>query len=345
MPALATFSEPEIVAPIDLCTAAGELNRAAVGWSRQPLHRCNLNGHWPRKKRWDFWAVTTDTHMLSVVYGCTDYVGTVAVTWLEYARGTRVEQVRILPLAYGMRFPETVGGGAMRYESRKLMLRLEEEPGGTRIGAAFRSARGDRLEADILVARPPAHESLNVVIPWSSRSFQFTSKQNTRPATGTVLFNGESFRFDHSNQAFGCLDFGRGVWPFQTVWNWGAASGWQDGLLVGLQLGGKWTDGTGMTESALCLNGRLHKVSEPLIWAYDIRDYRRPWRIYAPHERRVDLTFLPLIKVAQRLELGVIGTDLHWVLGHYEGTVVADNGDRIAVANLLGWAEEHVARW
>ena len=47
----AVYAEREIVAPVDLCDARGRLNPAAVGFSRQPLVRANLSGHWPRKKK------------------------------------------------------------------------------------------------------------------------------------------------------------------------------------------------------------------------------------------------------------------------------------------------------
>ncbi len=338
------FREPEIHSHVDLCRADGSLNQDAVGWSRHPVHRCNLRGRWPRKKRWDFWGVTTDTHMLAVTYGCTDYVGTAAVTWLEYDHGQRIEHMRLLPLAWGMHFPDTVGGGDMRYEGKDLRLALIEEAGGTRLQAWFRSAQHE-LEADVLVERPSGHETLNVVIPWDHQRFQFTSKQNTRPARGQVRFDRRDFAFTSANRAFGCLDYGRGIWPFRTIWNWGAASGHQDGHVLGINLGGKWTDGTGMTENGICVDGRLHKISEPLTWEYDVNDFRRPWRIYTPMTQRVELTFAPTIEVAQRIELGFAGTELHWLLGNFHGSVVTDAGKSIAVHNLLGWTEEHRARW
>ncbi|MBE2198896.1 MAG: hypothetical protein IAE79_09825 [Anaerolinea sp.] len=43
--------ERELTALVDLCLPNGRLNPAAVGWSRAPLHRCNLHGRWPGKKR------------------------------------------------------------------------------------------------------------------------------------------------------------------------------------------------------------------------------------------------------------------------------------------------------
>ena len=53
------YPEPEITQPIQLCDEKGLLNPNAVGWSRSPRHDCNLRGHWPRKKRWNYWAIVT----------------------------------------------------------------------------------------------------------------------------------------------------------------------------------------------------------------------------------------------------------------------------------------------
>jgi hypothetical protein len=46
-----------------------------------------------------------------------------------------------------------------------------------------------------------------------------------------------------------------------------------------IQLGGKWTDGTGVTENDLFVDGRLHKIGDELRWSYDRADWLRPWRI------------------------------------------------------------------
>ena len=36
--------------------------------------------------------------------------------------------------------------------------------------------------------------------------------------------------------------------------------------MIGLQFGGKWTEGTGMTENAPCIDGRVSKISQELEW-------------------------------------------------------------------------------
>lgn len=338
-------TEPELTAAVDLCTASGTLNRAAVGWSRRPLHRCNLRGRWGRKKRWDYWAVTSADCLFSLTLADLDYLGLYVLQFLEFKRGRLIEQPLFLPFAPGLHQPDTVAGADIRWDIPGMHVAILEESGGTRLRAAGRTFCGSSIRADLFVAMPSGHETLGVVIPWSDTLFQYTSKHNTRPAHGSVELNGQRYEFSERNGAYGCLDYGRGIWPYETVWNWASASGRQAGHVLGLQLGGKWTDGTGMTENALCIDGRLHKLSEALDFCYDPADFMAPWRIRAPVSGRVELTFTPFYERQSQVDLRVARTEIHQLFGHFTGTVIDDGGDTLRVRDLLGWAEEHRARW
>jgi hypothetical protein len=195
-----------------------------------------------------------------------------------------------------------------------------------------------------MVERPVGHETLNVVIPWSDEQFQYTSKQNTLPAKGYVELGGE--RLDFASPSFGCLDYGRGVWPEYTVWNWGSASGIQDGRTIGLNLGGQWTDGTGMTENGLCVDGRLTKISEDLAFEYDRENTLKPWRVRSAVSNSVDLTFEPEFeRVSENGRRDGFFSSARQVFGCYAGRVVPDGGGSIEIRDLFGWIEEHEARW
>ena len=67
--------EKELFEPVMLCSPDGSLNRESVGWSRQPLHTCNLSGRWPRKKKWNYWAITTEGYVFSIALANVDYIG------------------------------------------------------------------------------------------------------------------------------------------------------------------------------------------------------------------------------------------------------------------------------
>jgi hypothetical protein len=184
---------------------------------------------------------------------------------------------------------------------------------------------------------------LNVVIPWSDAQFQFTSKQNTLPATGSVSVGDRAYQF--AAPSFACLDYGRGVWPEETQWNWGAASGVQSGRAVGLNLGGRWTDGTGMTENAICVDGRLTKVSEDLAFEYDRADVMKRWHIRTTVSDRIDMTFTPEYERVSKGGDGSYFSEVHQVFGIYDGRIAANDGLPIELNALFGWIEDHTARW
>ena len=330
---------------MNLCRDDGRLDPAAVGWSRQPLHRCNLSGRWGRKKRWDYWCVTTREHMLSLTYANIDYAGLASAVFLDFASQRWLERTVVLPAAVGFCQPDTVAGHDIELNRFGLQLAIRESARSTHLQARFEAGSGELIDADVRIARPEGHETLSVVVPWSDRQFQFTSKHNTRPAAGTVTVDGRVRHFGPDNDAFGCLDYGRGVWPYRTSWNWGSASGTREGRAIGLQLGGKWTDGTGATENALCIDGRLSKIGEDLRWSYDATDFARPWRITTPASDRVALEFTPFYEKPVRGNALVLGGELHLCFGHYNGSIIDDAGERHRVDELLGWAEEVRVRW
>ena len=100
-----------------------------------------------------------------------------------------------------------------------------------------------------------------------------------------MLVVGESeWRFGADGAAWGVLDVGRGRWPYRTNWNWGGGAGHAapEGPVVGLQLGGKWTEGTGATENGVIVDGRLTKIGVELEWDYRWDDPLRRGRSARP---------------------------------------------------------------
>jgi hypothetical protein len=345
--------EPEFLGAVDLCDANGRLNPEAVGWSRAPLHRCNVIGHEPRKKRWNYWAVHDDRVFFSATIADVDHYALAFVYLLEFetdaGRGRFIERTAILP-AGAIDMPGRVRE-SVAFEQGGRRVGLIDTPRGTRILVEWPDfvEKGIRLTADLLVEQKRGHETLNVVIPWSRDRFQFTSKQNTLPAHGNIFLGKEKFRLERSS-SWGVLDFGRGVWKQRTAWNWGACSTrLPDGRALGLNLGGKWTDGTGMTENAICLDGALSKIGDDIPFVYDearrnAGGFMKPWRI-GRRSGRVDLRFVPFYERVAKAKTGILSSEVHQMFGRYSGTVVPDTGETIALVDVFGWIEEHRARW
>jgi hypothetical protein len=334
--------EPEITGPVMLCDERGRLNPDAIGWSPQPLHTCNVTGHAPRKKKWTYWAINTDKVLFSVMIADVDHYVLAVAYFLEFDTERFVERVAILAPG-AMTLPETVRSN-MVFEAAGVRVAFENDRRGTRIGVRWPDFLDGPLVADLLVEQPRDHETLNVVIPWSRDRFQFTSKQNTLRVSGTIALGDEKIRLKRT-EAFACQDFGRGVWKNRTAWNWGASSSvLPDGRTLGFNLGGKWTDGTGMTENGICVDGRLSKLSEDLAFVYDEANFMKPWRIRAK-SKRIDLRFVPFYERVSKAKAGVLHSEVHQMFGHYSGAVTPDDGKPIAVDKAFGWIEEHKARW
>jgi hypothetical protein len=134
------------------------------------------------------------------------------------------------------------------------------------------------------------------------------------------------------------------MWPYRSFWNWGVCTGVQDGNLIGVNMGARWTTGTGSNENGICFNGRLYKVMEDLTWCYDPGDWMKPWRVHTSHSDAIDMTLHPVVVHPSKLNLGIVSTGGACPFGHWNGTIRFD-GNTVKIDGLIGWAEEFAHRW
>lgn len=351
-------TEPVISQPVTLVDADGKLNRSAIGWMRQPLVDASgvaSSRKWGKNKRWEYWNVVTPTHILSLTVSALDYA-TLSEVWVFDRRSMRQwGQSAISPLGR-VTLPDNLESGPVRAQGRNLAIAVDETPVGTRL-----RARIDEVAFDVMVTRPPLHERLGVVIPWSREQFQYTVKDVGRPAHGWVEVNSVRMPVP-AGQSWAVLDHGRGRWPREISWNWAAASGEVDGWqalfnapyleahpqarterhVLGLQFGAEWTKGTGLTENALYFDGQLHKIGEEINFEFDSTNWLSPWRITGPD---VDLTFEPFYNKHSHTNLGIIRNQSNQCFGTYKGMVSIPRVGMIMVTDLVGFAEDVHNRW
>ena len=342
----------EITNPSPLLTPDGSL--AQVGWARGPMWDCNLENarFYPtllrplqrfRVKKWDYYGVTTPEIFFSATIADLGYAGTVFVYLVDFARKTYHEESKTIPLAAGVKLPRNSAEGESSYLGKKQKLRFWVEEGARRVQVAWMGFGRETLEADITLAHPSDHESMVIVIPIGDRRFYYNRKINAMPASGYVKVGYQRFDFDPQT-ALGNLDWGRGVWEYESFWVWASASGrLADGRVVGLNFGFGFGDDRAATENALLLGGRIHKLGRVDI-RYNPRDFMSPWWMIS-EDGRVNLHFHPFLERVARTPLVIIDSEVHQMFGRYQGQVAADDGEIIAIDGLIGWAEEHRALW
>ncbi len=360
----------ELTTPSPLLDKQGEL--VQVGWSRQPVLDANLEdaGFYRlralqplRIKRWDYYGLTTPRHYLSFTLADLGYAGQVFAYVVDLQTPGHHEETLTVPLSRGIHLPRNSTEGDSTFDNGRVRLAFQAEPSspgrlpkpstlgrlpkpstlGRRVSVSWPGFGGQGLAAELSLALAPEHESMNLVIPIAGRRFYLNRKVNCLPAEGWVTYGDHRFEIEPAT-CLGNLDWGRGVWLYRSFWVWASASGrLPDGRTLGLNLGFGFGDTCAATENALVLDGRIHKLGE-VRFDYDPADFMRPWRMVCP-EGRLDLTFEPFYDRTAQTNLLVINSEVHQMFGRYSGRAVADDGEVIHLAGLVGFAEEHHARW
>ncbi|MCD9199576.1 DUF2804 domain-containing protein [Aeromicrobium wangtongii] len=331
-------NEPELTEPMSLTWPDGSLNRASVGWARRPMiDTSGIDGRrsWGRNKRWEYWNVMTPTHIVALTVSSLDYAAVHEVWVFDRDSGQAVHRTATGVLGGSAELPPVLGDGSARSRAKHLTIDVDEVPGGTRLRARIPGA-----SVDVLAARPPGHECLAVVVPWSDKRFQYTVKDVCRPASGTITIGDRTVDVP-AGESWAVLDHGRGRWPYDIAWNWGAGSGIVDGQVIGVQVGGQWTDGTGSTENAMLVGGRLHKISHELTWEYDLAESTHPWRI---HGGGLDAVFTPFHVKRSSTRLGVLSSRTDQCFGHWSGSFSTPEV-KVRLDGITGWVEDVHNRW
>ena len=348
-----TPTQQELPGPSPLLDAQGHLTQ--TGWSRQPLLDCNLeNAHFYslrflqrfRVKRWDYYGVTTPTHFFSATIGDIGYLGSIFVYLIDLATGEFHEETLTIPLARGIALPRNSTEGESVFDNGKVRLHFRAEPEARKLAVNWPNFGGRDLSAEFSMRLPPEHESMTIVIPIAGNRFYYNRKVNCMPAEGWVRWGDKAIEIQPAN-SLGNLDWGRGVWEYNSFWVWASASGFlADGRTVGLNMGCGFGDTSAATENALILNGRIHKLAQ-IDFKYDSSNFKHPWKMTAP-DGRLDLEFVPFVERVARTDFKVLSSEVHQMFGRYHGTVQTDDGEVIQLAcrrGLLGFAEEHHAKW
>jgi hypothetical protein len=341
----------ELTNPGPLLNEKGRL--AQVGWSRQQSLDCNLEQarfyalrpfQRFRIKRWDYYAVFTPQRFFSATIADLGYAGNIFVYTLDFATHELHEEGLVIPLAKGITLPRNSTAGESHFEDSRATLDFSADPEKRQVKVSWPAFNhGCGIQAEISLAYLPRHDSMTIVIPIGAKRFYYNRKINCMPAQGFIRY-GEVYEELKPSESIGSLDWGRGVWEYQSFWNWASASGFlPDGRTVGLNLGCGFGDLSAATENCLVLDGKVHKL-EQVRFDYDPQDTLKPWK-FTDSEKRLELEFLPFKERLAQTNLGIIFSEVHQMFGRYSGRIVTETGEVILIKDLVGFAEEHHARW
>lgn len=352
----------EIVEKDKLLDKKGTLN--VIGWARQPLLDTNFEDlnfcalrflHPLRIKRWQYYGITTPTHFVSFTISNVGYLASVFTYVLDFQTREYHEETLNIPFGRGVVLPRNSTEGDCCYEKGDLFMRFNTISDSLRrLEINWPDFGGKPLKASLSLELLPGHESVVNVFPYNSRRFFYTRKINCMPARGSIEYGWDRDEVTHElrthiynigpHESLGNLDWGAGVWPYRSFWIWGTCSHYlPDGRTLGLNLGGGIGNDPNITDNAIVLNGKVHKLGT-VNFKYDTSDFKKPWRMRAD-DGRLELEFVPFFERVAKTDALVLSSEVHQMFGHYSGYLVMDDGEKISIDGLTGCAEEHKAKW
>lgn len=337
---------PEIKKQIPLLNADGTITEE--GWARSPLwtyNRENIAASKLRIKEWDYYSILSPTKEFGITLTASDlgYAGLFAICFLDFKKGTfqQIDTLSVFPLGK-TGFPRTNDLGVVSFQDKKLHLRFEVRDGKRTLefgSEQFLAPDGSKGLQGTIELTEPKMDTMNIATSWKEnrKAFYYNTKINCMPAKGKVVIGNTTYQFDAKTD-FGALDWGRGVWTYKNRWYWGSVSARIDGKPFGLNLGYGFSDRTPASENVILYDGKIHKLDE-VKFMINTKDYMAPWK-FVSNNNRLDLDFKPIVDRNSYMNFLIIKSVQHQVFGTFHGTVVLDNGKKIKLENVLGFAED-----
>ncbi len=304
-----------------------------------------------RIKDWDYYLINDERYAVALTFSDLGYIGLVSAAVMDFdaADSTTASKLVLLPMGK-MGLPTSSETGDIHWEGKGCAVSFVHSDAGRRLSLSMTDfTPGEDFEVEVLLDNAP-RDSMVIVTPWAEdeKAFYYNRKIIGMRAQGGFRRGSLVHEFDAAD-AFGLLDWGRGVWTYDNTWLWSAAQGSQQGHVVGFNLGYGFGDTSAASENMLFVDGIAHKLGRVTFDIPGLAEgeprYLEPWRM-TDDAGRLDLTFTPLLDRSDLIDVAhIVVTDQHQVFGTFDGTVVLDGGEQLELHHLRGFAERVHTRY
>lgn len=197
-------------------------------------------------------------------------------------------------------------------------------------------------------------DSITVVIPFdeSPDYFYFNYKLNyANKVNGNIKIGNDKIEF-HSENSEALLDWGRGIWPYKSIWYWSSATGkTREGNRIGFNLGYGFGNYCISTENVFFYKNEAYKLGHVRILIPKENNYEteKEWILESIESNELveflQLKFKPIVNRNDVTNLGIILQNANQVFGKFNGKCKLRNGEVILIENLIGFVEEVENKW
>ncbi len=303
--------------------------------------RTRIEGNRLRIKEWDYYYILNHNYGLTITIADLGYSAFAAIAWLDFEK-KNVEQFDTIKLFSRIEFPADSNSGGILYEDKKIKLEFEMLDGQRVLSIdcpSFMNGLSGKLTLD-----DRNEDTMVIATSWreNRKKFYYNQKINCMPTSGEVMIGDEIYKFEPKT-SFGGLDWGRGNWTYKNRWYWASASDIHNGKRIGWNLGYGFTDRTPASEDMIFYDGKSHKLDR-VSWKFNPDNYMEPWH-FTSNDGRFEMNFEPLVDRSSKKNLLIIKTVQHQVFGYFSGYIILDDGTKIDVENIIGFAEDVLNHW
>ncbi len=313
--------------------------------------RSKIKAGWHRIKEWDYFAILDSSKKYGIAFTISDlgYIGLIAVAWLDFENKTctQFDTMTILPRG-NTGFPSDSRDGVIDFKDKKIALKFEYN-GPKRVITVdcpkFKNSKGETgLKGKLTLHQDPSMDTMVIATSWKEnrKAFYYNQKVNCMPTEGLITIGDSDYVFS-SDTSVAVLDWGRGNWTYKNQWYWGSASGYLNGESIGWNIGYGFSDRSPASENMLFYKGKAHKIDE-VTFHIDTTDFMKPWK-FTSNDGRFEMDFKPIIDRQGNTNFLIIKSIQHQVFGYFTGFIVLDDGTKLEIKELLGFAEDVLNWW
>ncbi|MCI1244797.1 MAG: DUF2804 domain-containing protein [Bacilli bacterium] len=303
-----------------------------------------------RIKEWDYYYVGDKERGIALTIDDNGYMDMCSCTVFDFRVPGYEERSIMHPFSYGKRkLPATSKEGDTVYLDKNVTMKFTHENGKRHLYMVWPKfgKGGEELRCDVFLEETNPN-SMVIATPFKKAAhFYYNQKINCLRASGYAKL-GDDF-IDLNKDAYGVLDWGRGVWTYRNAWYWSSLNAIQDGHVIGWNLGYGFGDTKAASENMLFVDRKAYKLNDV---AFDIPmdkrgrdDFLKPWR-FRSQTGDIDLVFTPRIDRHSLTNALIIESKQHQVYGSFSGKfLVNDLSEAIEIHDLPGFAEKVSNRW
>ena len=300
-----------------------------------------------RIKEWDYYYIGNKDYGFAVTIADNSYMGMGSVSFLDFKNKKDITKSKIKLFTKGkLNLPSSSVSGDIYFHSKEVQISYIHENGKRHISVHYFKFSGkEDLRADLYLEETN-EGSMVIATPFDKpQHFYYNQKINLLKCAGYVKI-GETI-YDFSENTYGVLDWGRGVWTYKNTWYWSSLNAVYKGKRIGFNLGYGFGDTSHASENMFFYDDKVYKLEDV---RFDIPisqngkdDYLKPWK-FRSATKDINITFTPILNRHANMNLLVLKSIQNQVFGLFSGYILVD-GKEIYFEDVLGFAEKVTNNW